>query len=407
LERIARQALDSHDLMLCVDAARAAAAASPLLESAAELTIRAHLGRGDLGSALLEYDRYRHAVWEELGVPPSRAILGLIEPALEESRNATDIEEEDTPVAPARSRPVPEAPTVLVDGPDGEEPEVAAPARLEDAPSAVDADLPGGELSEFAALLGPEAATSAVRRVVTIPGPPRGAVRSVGGRGAVLRLVGVVALLLVASLAVLAVGLTPTGGTSGGGDTGAAARRQAEALPADHGIHPSTMLVRLVDAAAGRAAFLVRTETQPALVRLEVRGHAGRNIVRDVMVRSPEGRRLKVSGLRPGTYRWLATSSVASAVSGRLRIPDQAVVVPVDAQPSADAGTTVEAAAGPTAAAPTDQPPADSAADPTAPASPAPQSSSDTSQPGPSPSPRPHLGGQPKDPGTRPVTPVG
>ncbi len=60
------------------------------------------------------------------------------------------------------------------------------------------------------------------------------------------------------------------------------------------------MVVRLVDTAAGLAAFLVRTTAQPTLVRLEVSGDAGRSIVRSVLVRSPDGRRLELSGLLTG-----------------------------------------------------------------------------------------------------------
>jgi hypothetical protein len=145
------------------------------------------------------------------------------------------------------------------------------------------------------------------------------------------------------------------------------------------------MVVLLVDAAAGRAAFLVRPTTRPALVRLEVRAAAGRNIVRSVLVRSPHGRRLELSGLRPGIYRWLATSSVASAVSGRLRIPDEPVAVDVDATIDAVGAVTTAGS--------------------TTPASSAPQPRSDNPQPRPTPRPKPT--GRPKDPGTRPVTPVG
>src|SRR6185436_1036217 len=116
-------------------------------------------------------------------------------------------------------------------------------------------------------------------------------------------------------------------------------------VQADRAVSPVHMVVRLVDAAAGRAAFLVRTTAQPTLVRLEVSGDAGRSIVRRVLVRSPQGRRLELSGLRPGIYQWLATSSVASAVSGRLRIPEPPVAVAAE--------DTIEAAGAAPTAAPT------------------------------------------------------
>lgn len=399
LERIARQGLETGDLALCVDAAHAVGDVNPLLESAAELAIRAHLGRGDLGSALLEFDRYRQAVREELGVPPSRTIVELMEPALAESRIATN---GSGPV-----RPEPAAPTPL---------EATTPDR---------GDLPGDEAPEFAFLIAP-ADAAAVRAAVTIPGPPREPGASTSGRGAVVRLLGVAALLLAASIIVVGVGLRPGGanngagtggGAHGGGDhrgaSDAKVHTQAGVLPADSAVHPSTMLVRLVGAAAGRAAFLVRTATQPALVRLEVHGDAGGNIVRSVLVRSPHGRRLELSGLRPGIYRWLATSSVAAAVGGRLRMPDQPVAVPVNAAAHADAGNTVEAleaaapagSSGGSTAGSTAGSSGGSTAGSTAAASPAPQSSSDN--PPPRSTPRPHPTRQPKDPGTRPVTPVG
>ncbi|GAB7006254.1 hypothetical protein JCM18899A_37270 [Nocardioides sp. AN3] len=384
LERIARQALEGGDLELCIDAARAASDVNPLLESAGELAIRAHLGRGDLGSALLEFDRYRHAVREELGVPPSRAIRELIKPALAESRNPAESEAAD-----------------LLDG--------VRAARSEAVAPAVGVDSAGRELQEFAALIDPTAATSTVRRIVTIPGRPEEPVVPARRRRALLRLLGVAAMLLAASLAVLGVGLTPVADHAGSPATGrgdtavtGAGLPQTGVLPADRDVRQSSLLVRLVDAVAGRAAFLVRTTTQPALVRLELRGDAGSNIVRSVLVRSPQGRRLKLSGLRPGIYRWWATSPVASAVSGRLRIPEEPAVVPVVAD--THAGTTIEAAAPATTAPSSVQPTAQSAAGSAVSASPG---SHPTSVTQPRPTSRPRPTGQPKDPGIRPVAPVG
>jgi hypothetical protein len=156
-------------------------------------------------------------------------------------------------------------------------------------------------------------------------------------------------------------------------------------LPAGRAIRPAQMVVRLVDAGAGRATFLVQTTAQPMLVHLEVRGDAGRSILRSVLVRSPHGRRLELTGLQPGIYQWLATSSVASAVSGQLRIPDPPVAV--EAVDTIGAGGALPAAA------------------PAAATAPAPQPSNDTPQP--HPAPRPNHSGPPRDPGTRPLTPVG
>jgi DNA-binding SARP family transcriptional activator len=347
LERIARQALEAGDLQRCVDAARAASDIDPLRESASELAIRAHLGRGDLGMALLQFGRYRDAMREELGVSPTRTILELIEPALTESG-------------------------------------VAMVSRR-------------GEVLEVAAVPPPATAAPAGRRTVAIPGRPRKPVVSTRGRGVAVRLLGVAVLILAAALAAAGVGTPRDGGDTGAsGDAGASAapvHPLTRVLPADSAIRSVQMVVRLVDAAAGRAAFLVRTTAQPTLVRFEVSGDEGRSIVRSVLVRSPDGRRLELSGLRPGIYQWLATSSVASAVSGRLRIPDPPVTV--------DADDTIEAVEAPPTAAPTTEPTTAPIAD----AAPPPPSSNDTPQS--HPTSRPNPTGPPKDPGTKPLSPVG
>ena len=206
LERIARQALEAGDLELSVDAARAASGFDPLLESAGELAIRAHLGRGDLGSALLEFDRYRDAVRDELGVPPSRTILELIEPALTESRIALGSQREEVRRfrlhrRPPRPRPSP--------------------------------DSRRGEVPEVAALIRPAAETSAVRRTVAIPGRPREPVLSTGSRAVVVRLLGVAALILAAALAVAGVGPSRDGGDAAGS---AIRELRRHGAPADAGV---------------------------------------------------------------------------------------------------------------------------------------------------------------------------
>jgi DNA-binding SARP family transcriptional activator len=344
LERIARHALEEDDLDLCVAAAHAAAHADPLLEAAAELAIRAHLARGDPGSALLEFGRYRDAVRDELGVPPSRAILDLVEPA----RTAP----------PSRSaRPQPRA---------------VVERRREPAP----------EVAPVVPLTAP---------VPSPPPPPtREPVASTGVRAAVARLAGVAALIVAAALALAGIGL------SGGGADRVTANPPMRVLTVDHAVHPSEMDVRLVGAAAGRAAFLVRTPARPAVVRLEVRSDTGANVVRTVRVRSPQGRRLELSGLEPGSYRWLATSRVAVPVSGRVQIPAP--------PPAVDPGETVQVVEPVTTTASTvpvvSTPPPTSA--PTSDGtSPPPRSSQSGSTA------RNHPTGQPKDPGTQAPGPVG
>ena len=382
LERIARRALEAGDLQLAVDAARAASDVDPLLESASELAIRAHLSRGDPGSALREFDRCRDAVRQELGVPPSRTILELIEPALTESRIAKEHQTR-------HSR---------------EEPEVAPVPPPAPAPRAARSDRRVGGVPDVEAVLRAAAAAPAFRPPERPPARPRAPVVSAGRRGVVVRLVAVAVLILAVAIAVAGFGPLRAGGDQGAsGDAGdlvgpggsSVTLPRMQVIPADRMIRPSRMMVRLVDAAAGRAAFLVRTTAQPSLVRLEVRGDTGRSVVRKVLVRSSAGRRLELSGLRPGTYRWEATSSVASAVGGRLRIPEPPATVETNAD------TTIEAADAGTTSGPTAEPTTGS----TATASPAPTPSSDAPQT--HRTTRPEPTDQPKDPGTRPPIPVG
>ncbi|HEX5087114.1 MAG TPA: BTAD domain-containing putative transcriptional regulator [Nocardioides sp.] len=422
LERIARQALDAGDLELSAEVARAASDIDPLLEWAGELAIRAHLGRGDLGSALLEFERYRDALREELDVPPSRTIRELIEPALTESRTRPALAAPAEPVDPAPAEPVDPAPAAPADpAPVAEvrgrsRPSLEAPeAPVHPAPVAEVRGRSRPSLEASAAkatkpglTAAPVTAAPAADQTLPIPRRPRQPDVTNGRRGIVVRLLGVAALILVAALAVAGAGplhdagITSdpgrTGTTGGTGASGVTAQPQEREVQADDAIGPVQMAVRVVDSAVGRAAFLVRTTAQPALVRLEVSGDAGWSMVRSVLVRSPSGRRLELSGLLPGSYRWLATSAVASAVSGRLHIPDPPVAAvnrnPVKADEDvvqADGTTT----AGTTTAGTT-------TAGPTAGASPAPQHSNDSSQHRPTPQPN-----SPKDPDTRPPPPVG
>lgn len=350
-DRIARHALEADDLALVVAAARAASDVDPLLESAAELVIRAHLARGDVGSALLEFGRYRDALREELGVTPSRTLQELIEPAVAESRVVVERDREETP--------------------------------------------------DVAVVPPPAAATPATRPAVAIPAPPspapRESVESGDGRRVVVRLAGLAASVLVAALVVAAVGHQGGGGEAGApgvtvsspgvtvdspgvtaSSPGVTLRAPMRVVPADRVIRANQLVVRVLAAGAGRAAFLVRTTSRPALVRLELRGDAGRKVVRSALVRGPEGRRLEVSGLAPGPYRWLATSSVTPAVSGMLRMPDPVVNV----------AFTLEAAGPRTTGASTDD------------------ASQSTGNPHHSTG-RSHPTGQPRDPGAVPAGPVG
>jgi DNA-binding SARP family transcriptional activator len=368
-ERIARHALEARDLTLAIDAARAAGDIDPLVESASELAIRAHLDRGDPGSALREFDRYRDAMRDELGAAPSRTILELIEPVRAPPPPST-------PLPPVLPHPV--------------------------LPPAVPAPTAAPPVAT------PPVATPPVPTSAALPAPPHEPVESPRARGAVMRLLGVAALLLAAALAVAGVGSDretgpPSPGDDDGGGPGSTARSPMRVRPADGAILAGQMVVHPVDAAPGRAAFLVRATQRPARIRLELRGGTGTNVVRSLLVRTPHGRRLELNGLHPGLYRWHATSPVASAVSGRLRIPDPPVEV--DADPSFQAAGPEATATEPSApAAPASSAPA--ATPPTTTGQPGPsQQASDTTQPGPTPGSSPT--GKPNDPGTTPPDPVG
>ena len=80
LERIAHHGLRQGDHALAVDASGIASAIEPLRESARELAIRGHLGRGDVVHAARELQRYAVVLEDELGVEPSERIRALLEP---------------------------------------------------------------------------------------------------------------------------------------------------------------------------------------------------------------------------------------------------------------------------------------------------------------------------------------
>ena len=353
LERIARRALEAGDLALTLDAAQAASEIDPLVESARELAIRAHLARGDQGSARREFERYCDAVRVELDAPPSQTIVDLIEPAAQPA-----------PAQPAPAQPAPAQPAP-----------VAAPVRTTvriPVPAPTPVPVPAAP--------------------VQVPVADHEPLRTPGVRGPVVRLLGIAALILAVALALAGLGHDPRrddasdGGGIGG--TGGTTLSDLRVLPAE-AVRAGQIVVRPIDTAVGRVAFLVRATLRPAAVRIEVRGSAGVGVVRDLMVRSAQGRVLRLEGLDPGVYRWLA-SSAADTVSGRLRIPDQAVPA---------GGDTTLQATGPSTT---------TVAQPTASTSSPPSSGQQThhrSPPGHTPAARPK--GRPTDPGVEPVTPVG
>ncbi|NMO53891.1 AAA family ATPase [Actinoplanes sp. TBRC 11911] len=70
-ERAAALAVDLGDLVEAVEYASTAAGAEPLREAAALALVRALAAAGDRAAALAEFDRYRRAIAEELGIDPS------------------------------------------------------------------------------------------------------------------------------------------------------------------------------------------------------------------------------------------------------------------------------------------------------------------------------------------------
>lgn len=88
LERIASHALERGDLRLTIEAAGEVTLLEPLLESAREMAITAHLRRGDKGSAVREFRQYEQDLWTELRTPPSGAVLTLVKGLLGDSTHA-------------------------------------------------------------------------------------------------------------------------------------------------------------------------------------------------------------------------------------------------------------------------------------------------------------------------------
>lgn len=369
LDRISRQALDAGDLELAIEAARATSGLDPLLESPREVSIRAHLGRGDLSTALHEFQRYSGLMQEELGVAPSSMIVGLLEPVLNGS-----------PSGPAP------APIQLP------HPRVALPEE-----SLPDESLPS------------ESLPSEHQPEVVADGDRDDA--SAEGRLAHRTLASVVGLALAAALAIAMSGPDRRGEPTTDPGAGTALVRPADP-PSGGGTDRDPqpireVAVRAVRSDVGSAAFSVRATMRPARVTLIVRGRAGLRVVRHVVVRGAAGNEVVLDGLDPGTYRWSATSASASQVDGVVSV-DPPAEESVGEEPAAVA-TTAPAVA-PVAATTTSTPSPTSTPTPT----PTPTSTSTpTSTPSPSPSPSqspspsPQPTGTPSDPGTVAPTPVG
>ncbi|GAA1436828.1 hypothetical protein GCM10009641_37330 [Mycobacterium cookii] len=379
LERLARRALDRKDTLLAEDAARAVVRTEPLRESARELLARALLDRGDRGGAVLEVGRYRDLVSTELGVVPSPALLSLLE-------------------APVPAVPVPRA----------------ARAARPAAPTAAPVDevlRPAGPSSvplDHGSPRPPPPPT---------PLPPSGPV-GLSLRATAARLAVGAALVMAVSLSIANLGpdrAEPSDpvsvGDGLGQDPGAPQTRRAE------GADPASareVRVRPVGASEGAAVFLVRATRRPARVRLEVAGPSGTRVVRSVVVRSRDGRRLVVGGLDGGTYEWSATSPTAAPVVGEVRVAGTEAPVlvaseePVNAPSPSPATASAGASTPVSSPAPTATPTSTPEPSPTSTPEPSPTPSPTPSHsPQPSPTQHPSPTGQPTDPGTQDPGPLG
>lgn len=78
LEALAEQLLEAGNFAGAIEAAMAAVAAEPLRESAHHLVIRIHLGEGNRSEALRQFELCRRVLDEELGLPPSDALVKLV-----------------------------------------------------------------------------------------------------------------------------------------------------------------------------------------------------------------------------------------------------------------------------------------------------------------------------------------
>ena len=300
LDRISRHALDAGDLELAIEAAGATTGIDPLLESAREVSIRAHLGRGDLSSAVHEFHRYRALMEEELGVAPSSEILGLLAPVFALPPSPAPLEPATHPeVLPVES-------LFLEEHPDPFDDPFADPFADDETDDETDE-------------------------------PPTGRRRSH------LMLAGAAGLALAAALAIAMSGPDRGGDPTTDPGAGASVARPG-GPPTGAGPDPATepvreVAVRALDSEDGSAAFTVRATMRPAPVTLILRGRAGLRVVRHLVVRGAAGSEVVLDGLDPGTYRWSARSASAKV--------DGVVSVDTPSQESVDEEPAVVATTAP------------------------------------------------------------
>ena len=357
LERVASYGLEQGDPALAIDAARSASDVEPLRELPREVSIRAHLHRGDVAGAVHELRRYSTLLQDEVGVAPSARVVALVEPPVPRPRSASG-----------------DAHAVvdeLVDEP--------APDR---APTSLDDFLDGSH-----------------RR--GRPGRGDGGVRRVA-----VALVGVAGVALAVSLSVALGG--PDRPEEATGDPPARVPTDRVPTSPGGGEAPSrTVHVLPIDAIDGSAVFAVRASRRPAQVRLVVRGAAGVRVVRDLVVRDAAGRDVVVRGLEPGTYTWSVTSATAAPVSGEVSVVTQDTEAPASDEPSTSVTPDVTQVSSPASQPPASQSPEQEPTTAPTPSATTTPSPTPTSSPPSGSSPSPSPTGTPRDPGTVAPPPIG
>lgn len=98
LELLADRRLADHSPAEALPIAMAAAAAEPLRESAQRMIVRAHLAMGNYSQAVMQFERYRDRLDDELGVRPSREFADLLR-----RRAREDYEPVAFPAQPSRT----------------------------------------------------------------------------------------------------------------------------------------------------------------------------------------------------------------------------------------------------------------------------------------------------------------
>lgn len=365
LERVASYGLEQGDAALAIEAARSASEVEPLRELPREVSIRAHLHRGDVAGAMHEFRRYSTVLRDEVGVAPSARVTALVEALQDDAARPMP-----GPLVP-HQRSTPPGERVVGHEP-AEEPalEPALEPAQDWAPTSLDDFLDGRQRGRPG---------RGVRRVATA-------------------LVGVAGIALAVSLSVAWSG--PDEPTEATGDPPATVVTDRVPPSSGTGAAGRTVHVLPIDAIDGSAVFAVRASRRPAQVRLVVRGPAGLRVVRRLVVRDAAGRDVVVRGLDPGTYTWSATSATAAPVSGEVSVATPAADTAKPEEPSTSVTPDVTQVTSPASQSPATTP--THSPTPTTMPSPTP-----TSSPTPSPSPSRSPTGTPRDPGTVAPPPVG